>query len=325
MSTVVEKSRIQYWDELSKIALALASNCSKLLKHEGKVYGNIVDGGELWYTEFPEVFDTKDEMKLEPVNAYLAKNLLVNLEAEFPEFRKIEDWRELTKNHINTAIINILHMVSHRKFFSENCEVSLSWKNSPVGHDTVDALNTFLTLYPKGTTHDFYKCYLTKSIPPLELSSTSAEIQDFIDHRCGKKNITPGGRNAYFRAIRCFFNWAYSPASGLELVLSDNPITWVMPPKVNEKIMPAQDAKSFEVLLTHVSNTRDRAIICTLIDSSGRLSEISNIYENDILWEKHMIKAIAKGGREVLMPISVDTEILLRDWLAEYHPNGGSI
>ncbi len=325
MSTMPEKRKIQYWEELSKVASALAFNCSKLLKHEGKVYGNMVDGGELWYTEFPEVFDTKDEMKLEPVNAYLAKNLLVNLETEFPEFRKIEDWRKLTKNHINTDIINILHMVSHRKTFSENCEVSLSWKHGSVVHDTVDALNKFLILYPKGTTHDFYKCYLTKSIPPLELSSTSAEIQDFIDHRCGKKNITPGGRNAYFRAIRCFINWAYSPASGLELVLSDNPITWVKPPKVDEKIMPAQDAKSFEVLLTHVSNTRDRAIICTLIDSSGRLSEISNIHENDILWEKHMIKAIAKGGREVLMPLSVDTEILLRDWLAEYHPNGGSI
>ena len=99
-------------------------------------------------------------------------------------------------------------MVSHRKTFSENCEVSLSWKHGPVGHDTVDALNTFLISYPEGATRDFYSCYLTKSIPPLELPSTSAEIQDFIDHRCGKKNISPGGRAAYFRAIRCFFNWA---------------------------------------------------------------------------------------------------------------------
>ena len=51
------------------------------------------------------------------------------------------------------------------------------------------------------------------------------------------------------------------------------------PPKVDERIMPAQDEKSLEVLLSHVDNTRDRAIISTLIDSSGRLSEVSNISE----------------------------------------------
>jgi len=166
---------------------------------------------------------------------------------------------------------------------------------------------------------------LTKSIPPLELTSTTAEIQDFVDRGCGKKKIKPGGRKAYFRAIRCFFNWAYSPASGLGFKPADNPITWVKPPKVNEKIMPAQDEKSLEVLLSHVGNSRDRAIISTLIDSSGRLSEVSNIYEDDILWDKHVIKATAKGGREVFMPFSTATETLLRDWLTEYHPNGGSI
>jgi len=191
---------------------------------------------------------------------------------------------------------------------------------------SADALSKFLALYKRdSSTHAFYKCYLTKSIPPLELTSTTAEIQDFVDRGCGKKDIKPGGRKAYFRAIRCFFNWAYSPASRLGLKPSDNPIIWVKPPKVDEKIMPAQDVKSIEVLLSHVDNTRDRAIISTLIDSSGRLSEVSNIDEGDILWDKHVIKATAKGDREVLMPFSTATETLLRDWFTEYHPNGGSI
>lgn len=40
-----------------------------------------------------------------------------------------------------------------------------------------DALNKFLALYKQdSSTHAFYKCYLTKSIPPLELTSTTAEI-----------------------------------------------------------------------------------------------------------------------------------------------------
>ena len=164
----------------------------------------------------------------------------------------------------------------------ENCEISQSWESGPAGYIIADALNTFLSSYPQGTTHDFYECYLTKSIPPLELTSTTAEIQAFVDRSCGRKKIKPSGRKAYFRAIRCFFNWAYSPATGLGFKPSDNPITWVKPPRVDEKIMPAQNEKSLEVLLSHVANTRDRAIISTLIDSSGRLSEVSNINEGDI-------------------------------------------
>ena len=101
-----------------------------------------------------------------------------------------------------------------------------------------------------------------------------------------------------------FFYWAYSPASGLGFKPSDNPVTWVKPPKVDKKIMPSQDKKSLEILLSHVDNTRDRGIISILIDSSGRLSEVSNIYEDDILWDKGVIKATAKGGREVLLPPS---------------------
>lgn len=200
-----------------------------------------------------------------------------------------------------------------------------STQNEP---PTADALKDFLDL-PK---HEDFKCYLTKSFPPLTLLSTTQRIQKFVDHECGRKDkegkllIKPGGRHAYYRAIRCFFNWAYSPASGLDLKPSDNPITWVKPPKVDEKIMPAQDKKSLEVLLSHVNDSRGRALIACLIDSSGRLSEVSNIYEPDISWgPPRTIKCIAKGGKEVLMPFSAATETLLRDWFAEHPPNGGSI
>ena len=222
-------------------------------------------------------------------------------------------------------MINILYMVSFRKTFSENCEISLSWQHESASPDTALALSAFYKSRPEGLTFAFYKCYLDKSIPPLELTSGTAVIQDFIDHRCGKEGITQGGRHAYFRAIRSFYNWAYSPASGLGLSPADNPITWVKPPKVMGKIMPAQDVKSLEHLLSYVSNTRDRAIISTLTDSSGRLAEVSRIAEGDIMWDKRAIKVIAKGGLEVFMPFSEATEILLRHWLSEYRPNGGPI
>ena len=108
----------EYWGELSRVALALAVNCSKVLKHNGNVHGNIIDGGELWHNPFHEPFDTPDEMELAPVDPYLARNLLVNLGAEYAEFRQITAWHELTKVHITKEIIDILHFVSHRRTFA---------------------------------------------------------------------------------------------------------------------------------------------------------------------------------------------------------------
>jgi site-specific recombinase XerD len=320
-----------YWTELSEVAGVLAANLIKILESPGTLYGDVVNGGQFYGIGFMIVVDTKskirdDPARLEQVDSYLAKNLLVNLAAEFPIFRKILDWRNVNKDEITPDIVQILQMVSHRRTFLEKCEVSQSWYCNPSRDDTDEALKAFYSLYSEGSsTYNFYQCYLSKSIPPLKLLSSTAEIQDFVDHRCGKKGISEGGRNAYFRSIRAFFNWAFSPASGKGLIPSENPIIWVKPPKVNAKIMPAQDEKSMARLLSFVHSTQDRAILSTLIDSGGRLAEVSKIDVEDILWEKRAVKAISKGGEEVFMPLSKASEILIKAWLEEAHITKGKV
>ena len=326
MITAIDESIIKYWEELSAVACALASNLKKLMRHKGKVCGNVVDGGRLWNTEYtitvsPELSARDDWARLEPIDPYLAQNLLINVAAEFPEFANIKDWRELTKENITTNIMERLQLVAHRRTFKGTCEISQSWKSGSADTTIADALNTFLSLYKPGSTHDFYKCYLTKSIPPLELTSTTADLQSFIYSR----PCTAGGQHAYYRAIRCFLNWVYSPASGLGFKPSDNPINWVKPPKVDKKIMPAQTEDSVNILLKEAKYIRDQAIIALLFESGGRRSEVASINEQNIDWSKHTIKVIAKGGQEVLMPFGPLTEHLLRAWLIEYHPNGGCI
>ncbi len=74
-----------------------------------------------------------------------------------------------------------------------------------------------------------------------------------------------------------------------------------------------------------VKTTRDRAFISMLIDSGGRLSEICSIGEPQILWDRHVARTIAKGGREVMLTLSTTSEALLKDWFTECPPNGGSI
>jgi integrase len=190
---------------------------------------------------------------------------------------------------------------------------------------TSEALELFLASKPPGETRDrFYKVYLPKCFPPLSLTSTPSEIDQFITNL--RKSMTPGGRHAYYRAIRAFLNWSYSPRSGLDLRPGGNPMPYVTAPKVPRKLMPAQNKKSIETLLSHVKGRlRDGAIICVLIDSGGRLNEVGSIREPDILWEEHCIRAVAKGGDEVLMPLGPESDIALHAWLSEYSPNGGPI
>jgi len=320
------EAKQEYWGKLSNVANILLSNFTKILRNPGKFDGNAIDGGQLWGTEYtitinPELSIRDDWARLEPVDSYLAQNLLINLAAEFPEFCILGDWREATKDNITLDMMNKLRLVIHRRTFNEICEVSQSWKRNPIDCSIADVLNKFLLLIQVDTTRDFYECYLSKSLTILGLIPTPAEILIFRDNL----SCSQGGKHAYHRALRAFYNWLYSPASGYpEFKPEDNPIRFVKAPKVPKRKMPAQNNETVEILLSLADNTRDKAIISTLIDSSGRRSEIANIYESDILWDKHAIKAIAKGNKEILMPMGSHTEDLLRKWLSEHHPNKDS-
>jgi len=251
----------------------------------------------------------------------LAENLLRHLKAEFPLLPWPTKWDELVGTDVSPEILKVLQLVGWRATFVGTCEVCRGWGDVKSDTSISDAVESFLKSRAPGRTQEFYRCYLTKSVPALGLNPKPAEIHSFVTTR----QCSPGGQHAYFRAIRAFFNWLYSPASGFNFKPEDNPIRWIKPPKVPAKIMPAQTTESVEALLSHVGSLRDMAIISTLIDSGGRLKEVSDIRECDILWDKHTIKTTAKGGREVLMPFSSATEKLIRQWLTEHHPNGGLI
>ena len=188
---------------------------------------------------------------------------------------------------------------------------------------TSDALNKFLTFSQiEDSTRGFYSSLLSKALPALGLTPKPEEIVNFRDNLKCK----PGGKASYHRAMRAFYNWLYSPASGYsQFRPEENPIRFLKAPKVPKRKMPAQDKKTIETLFANVESIRDAAIIAVLIDTGGRRAEISNIRTNDILWEQHSVRAIAKGNREVLMPLGPISEKLLKQWLTEYHPGDGLV
>jgi site-specific recombinase XerD len=167
-------------------------------------------------------------------------------------------------------------------------------------------------------TIDNYRLYLRLASEVVGLNVTGQAIQRFIASR----KCTNGGKHAYFRCLRAFYNWLYSPKSSLALKLQDNPMLIVEAPKVEKKILPSLTNEQLEYVIDQAKCVRDKAIISLFADSGLRLVELASIDPSNIDWKNRLIKVKCKGNKEAYAPFGERTEALLREWLSQYKDNG---
>jgi len=134
-----------------------------------------------------------------------------------------------------------------------------------------------------------------------------------------------GGKHAYYRALRAFYNWLYSPKSGYNPNPQENPILLVDSPKRAQRIMPSIVEEQADYLVSIVDNLRDRCIIRLLFDSGMRLSELSNIKHDDIDWDAKTITIIGKGNKQRRAPFTERTAYMLNSYLADSNNGNGNI
>ncbi len=169
------------------------------------------------------------------------------------------------------------------------------------------------------TLNDFYKCYLTKAVPKLGLTPSPKRLKSFI----GSLPCSEGGKHAYFRALRAFYRWLYSPRSGWDSKHYQNPIPLIDSPKMPQRIMPSLAREEVDLLIEKANGIRNKAIIAILAESGLRLSELINIRAKDIDWNSGVIRVIGKGNKEGYAPFGKKAEGYLRLWLSEYEPEKG--
>ena len=197
----------------------------------------------------------------------------------------------------------------------------------PAHSNSLDLDNTLLIerfiasrrdcLSPK-TIHKCYRLYLNRSREVVGLKVTGQDIQRFISSR----KCSNGGKHAYFRVLRTFYNWLYSPKSSLRLNMQKNPMLAIEAPKVEKKILPSLTNEQIELLIDKAECTRDKAIISLFADSGLCLSELISIDQNNIDWQNRLIKVKCKGNKEGYAPFGERTESLLQEWLSQYKANG---
>ena len=146
------------------------------------------------------------------------------------------------------------------------------------------------------------------------------DIQRFLN----SLQCTNGGKHGYFRALRAFYRWLYSPKSGYRLNLQDNPILLVEAPKVEKRILPSLSVEQVDYLIREVGNLRDRAIISLFADSGMRLNELTNVKAGDIDWTDNTITIWGKGGKQRKAPFTERSARLLRALISQ-NGTGGNI
>ncbi len=120
---------------------------------------------------------------------------------------------------------------------------------------------------------EYYRCYLTLARSVIGVDVTGQEITQFLNTlRCSN-----GGKHAYYRSLRAFYNWLYSPKSGYGLNPQNNPILLVDAPKVEKKILPSLTSEQVDCLIEQAECVRDKAIISLFVDSGLRLYELAII------------------------------------------------
>ena len=163
-------------------------------------------------------------------------------------------------------------------------------------------------------TLDYYQGTLNLSHSILGGNITNQDIAQFLE----KLTCRNGGKHAYYRALRAFYNWLYSPKSGYNLNPQNNPILAIEAPKVEKMILPSLTPEQLDYLMEQAETIRDKAIISLFADSGLRLSELASINPHNIDWQHRLIKVKCKGGKEGYAPFGQRTEKLLREWLSQY-------
>ena len=123
-------------------------------------------------------------------------------------------------------------------------------------------------------------------------------------------------RHAYYRTLKVFYRWL-NAEYGLT-----NPIIGISAPIVGQPILPSLTTDQVKLLLQSAECLRDKTIIALFTESGLRLSELASIKPQAIDWQTNTIKVMGKGRKEAYAPFGELSEQYLKEWLAQYQPNG---
>lgn len=165
-------------------------------------------------------------------------------------------------------------------------------------------------------THDVRKLstFLEAKVQPTQVDSL--HLQDFLEY-INELGMTPHSQARVLSSMKAFFKYLT-----FENLRQDDPASLLEGPKLGRKL---PDTLSFEEIsamlaaidMSTAEGQRNRAMLEVLYGSGLRVSELTGLTLNSVLYELGFLRVIGKGSKERLVPIGRDALKHLRIYLEE--------
>ena len=183
--------------------------------------------------------------------------------------------------------------------------------------ETEDLLETFINAKrvagrsEKTLTH--YHYVITRFMNEIGVKTrdvTPLHIRGFFAKRfaSGVSDCTVNGNR---EVLNAYFGWLAE-----EGLIKRNPCAHIEPIKVQQKERPAFSDADIELLKMHCTTIRDRAILCFLLSTGCRISEVTALNRDDVDLDEGECIVLGKGNKERTVFLDEVAVMTLREYLA---------
>lgn len=163
-------------------------------------------------------------------------------------------------------------------------------------------------------TIDRYERLISRALRKIGVPIRKVTIYHLRSYLMAMKNrgIKDSTVNAEREVLCAFFSWLYR-----ERLIEQDPTANLAPTKHPKVIRKPFSSVEVVQLKESCSNDRDKAIICFLLSTGCRVSEVCALNRDDVDFDSMSIKVYGKGSKERTVFIDDVTVMMLRRYLSQ--------
>ncbi len=186
-----------------------------------------------------------------------------------------------------------------------------------IDSDSLDLLKYFLdakqTEGRSAKTVERYSYILEKMLKGVGIPVQRITVYHLRSYLMEEKNrgISDRSLDGLRSIMSSFFGWLTK-----ENLIKSNPCANIAPIKCQKKIRLPYSATDIEKLKTNCTCIRDKAIVCFLLATGARISEVCALNRTDIDFQNMECTVLGKGNKERTVYMDEVTAMVLKEYLA---------
>ncbi len=158
--------------------------------------------------------------------------------------------------------------------------------------------------------------YLGATLPP-GITVEAITLEHLDRWVASMADLSSGTRRGRIVAVSVFFKWCLRNGHRV-----DDPTIWLERPRLERSVPRALNRDQVRACFLACKDVRDELVLSLLVMEGLRVSEVSKLEAADVDLRDKLLLIHGKGGHQRVVPLTEDTERLLRRYWAECPPAG---